>query len=283
MFVQKWGCEGKEMDSIIVDVVIGLLLVGTTCTMAYLGVHVTIHPIAPEDHKERRKRKAQFIVCGLVIAAVTVLQIVRSGNAQRQLIKQIEELKRNPPKVEVTTPAVTVNPPTINFPTPQPQQAFVHPLLPLSGVNAYSLDKFITLNDACGNTGPTIAYGVDCKAGIYIVDMKPIGINGDPMVTRGEEQRVLKEHHKKMGKFHAANRTLGTGDATFETAYGPVLDVPLDTAIKGGTKTIFWAGEYSWKDGSGSHLFEHCMWLQTGWVIQKQTWHYCDSHNGLKY
>src|ERR1700724_276 len=100
--------EGTSMDSIVVDVIAGLLLVGTTCAMAYLGVHVTIHPIAPEDHKERRRRKAQFIVCGLVIAAVTVLQIVRSGNAQRQLIKQIEDLKQNPPKVFVTSPPATV-------------------------------------------------------------------------------------------------------------------------------------------------------------------------------
>jgi len=85
------------MGWIVVDVLVGIGLVTASVFMAYLGVHVTFYP--PLDDKDKRKRKKQFIMLGVVAAALTIVQVVRNGFAQKELIDAVKE---NTPKVQVT-------------------------------------------------------------------------------------------------------------------------------------------------------------------------------------
>jgi hypothetical protein len=93
------------MGWLVVDVLVGVGLVAMSALMAYLGIRVTFYP--PLDEIDKRKKKKQFILLGLAAAALTIVQVVRNGFAQKELI---EAVKANTPKVEITNtlPPATV-------------------------------------------------------------------------------------------------------------------------------------------------------------------------------
>jgi len=86
------------------DILVSLGLVAVSSRMGYLGVHVTLHP---PDEAAKPKLKRQFIILAFLVCALTVVQGIRIGISQNELITTI---KNNPPKVEVTNniPPATV-------------------------------------------------------------------------------------------------------------------------------------------------------------------------------
>lgn len=71
--------------------------------MAYLGVHLTMHPTDSARHKWLYK--AAFISCGLLMCSLIGIQTYRNNQAQDQLRAELDSIKKNteqPPKVEIT-------------------------------------------------------------------------------------------------------------------------------------------------------------------------------------
>ena len=81
---------------------------------AYLGVHVTLHPV--ESAPARRWYKIGFCGCGVCACVLIGVQAYRNAQAQAATQKQLTQIERNtkePPRVEVNVP-----PPTVIQPLP---------------------------------------------------------------------------------------------------------------------------------------------------------------------
>jgi hypothetical protein len=93
----------------LLDLVLVFILFIATAGMAYLGVHVSIHP--PRDRAEQQKFKVWFIGIAVVALGVVVFQNTRNGLAQAALQKQLGAIESNtkaPPAVNVTVPPLQV-------------------------------------------------------------------------------------------------------------------------------------------------------------------------------
>ena len=76
---------------------------------AYLGVHVTLHPV--ESSRAARAYKWGFVTCGIVACALIGIQEYRNEQAQDVLRKQLSQIERNttePPKIQVNVPPAQI-------------------------------------------------------------------------------------------------------------------------------------------------------------------------------
>lgn len=74
-----------------------------TLYMAYLGVHVTLHPT--EEPRKRRWYKIQFWVCGGVAVLLIAWQTGRNAQTESAIRRQLADIERNtktPPTVQTT-------------------------------------------------------------------------------------------------------------------------------------------------------------------------------------
>ena len=76
------------------DIVISTALTVVSIAMAYLGVHVTLHPPNESSHA-RFWYKAGFFVCGVVAVSLVSTQGIRGRNSQRSAANQIEALRQD--------------------------------------------------------------------------------------------------------------------------------------------------------------------------------------------
>jgi hypothetical protein len=76
----------------MVDIIISAALAALTIVMAYLGVHVTLHP-PNESQRARSLYKAGFFMCGILAVALVILQGVRTSKGQRDSATQIANLR----------------------------------------------------------------------------------------------------------------------------------------------------------------------------------------------
>jgi hypothetical protein len=74
------------------DIVISAVLAVLTIAMAYLGVHVTLHP-KTDSPKEQFWYKSGFFACGIIAVSLVIVQGVRSVRTQRSASKQIASLQ----------------------------------------------------------------------------------------------------------------------------------------------------------------------------------------------
>jgi hypothetical protein len=74
------------------DVVISAILALLTIGMAYLGVHVTLHP-PQESPRAQFWYKAGFCLCGLLTVSLVAWQAIRNSKAQQGATHQIETLR----------------------------------------------------------------------------------------------------------------------------------------------------------------------------------------------
>lgn len=75
------------------DIGISASLAIVTILMAYLGVHVTLHPA--ESDSKRRAYKAGFFVCAGIAVALVVLQGARNGATQTANINAMSSLQKD--------------------------------------------------------------------------------------------------------------------------------------------------------------------------------------------
>jgi len=76
----------------MVDIIVSTCLAVLTIAMAYLGVHVTLHP-PNESPRARLGYKVGFVLCGILAVLLVIVQGVRAGRSQRQSAKEIDDLK----------------------------------------------------------------------------------------------------------------------------------------------------------------------------------------------
>ena len=72
------------------DITLSVALAIVTIAMAYLGVHVTLHPA--ESTRTRTAFKAGFSACAIVAVGLVIWQGTRNGMAQRQATGRIDVL-----------------------------------------------------------------------------------------------------------------------------------------------------------------------------------------------
>jgi hypothetical protein len=77
----------------MLDIAISAALAVITFAMAYLGIHVTLHP-PNKTSKARLFYKSGFFVCGCFMVYLVIVQGTRAKQAQRIAGNQIDGLER---------------------------------------------------------------------------------------------------------------------------------------------------------------------------------------------
>src|SRR5580700_2500994 len=72
----------------VVDIGISAALAILTIVMAYLGVHVTLHPA--DSKQSKRWYKIGFSSCAIAAVALVIWQGVRNGKAQGEFQRTVE-------------------------------------------------------------------------------------------------------------------------------------------------------------------------------------------------
>jgi len=93
----------------MLDIVIAIALMGDSVLMAYLGVHVTLHPA--DSDKTRFRYKVGFGLCALLACALIGWQTYRNDVAQSELKQELSRIESNtktPPRVNVNVPPLTL-------------------------------------------------------------------------------------------------------------------------------------------------------------------------------
>jgi hypothetical protein len=94
----------------MLDIAIAIGIALLTVAMAYMGVHVTLHP--PKDNK-KAGWKVGFVGVALATVALITMQTIRNGRKQSSLHAQLNKIQHN-----------TETPPTFNVP---PSQVVITP------------------------------------------------------------------------------------------------------------------------------------------------------------
>jgi hypothetical protein len=103
------GCRALKIFMPL-DVWIAALIAALTIAMAYMGVHITIHPL-DESPRRRLRYKCGFAVCAAGAIALVAWQGVRNYRGQdelHRLLVQIQSNTKEPPKIQVSVPPPTV-------------------------------------------------------------------------------------------------------------------------------------------------------------------------------
>jgi hypothetical protein len=74
------------------DIILSTLLAILTIVMAYVGVHVTLHP-PNESPKKQLLYKLGFFACGVLAVILVIVQGVRGLNSQRNATNEIDALQ----------------------------------------------------------------------------------------------------------------------------------------------------------------------------------------------
>lgn len=136
------------MADILIAVGIALL----TAVMAYMGVHVTLHP--PIDAKKGQWRYG-FILVGIAAVALIALQTWRNGASQAALHVQLNKIQHN-----TETPPL---PPVVNVNIP-PQASVPVKVTPIPTITYRSIPSGTLLNAPPSMSSPPTKPGVDIVA-----------------------------------------------------------------------------------------------------------------------
>jgi hypothetical protein len=190
------------------------------------------------------------------------------------------------PPIQITN-QVTVPPapaPIVNFPA---QMAYVASSdLDFQGAQL-KVGEHISVRSWCKNISPSIpAENVTCFRGAFVVDTTPNAAN-QPMVEESVQNKTYVKFERRIAPIKGLTDTYGPGESRWGTGYTEsVFDNTLAKAFEAGTKTILFAGEYRWHDGTGKHSNQVCAWVQMGPDVSSGkspvVWNYCLHHNGLK-
>lgn len=262
----------------MLDVIVAVILALLAGFSAYLGVHLTIHGAStPADAK---RYKAAFIAIGIASAALIGLQAFRGYTASERLtaqlkdegvdIKQIKENTKQPPVVNVS--------PVTSSPV---ESAFVK--LEKAELNPFQSGARLEVNVYCQNVGPNVSHETVCVSQLFTPDTVPIGVDNAPLLTASTEDKLYEKFIEAVRQAHLSGIgvALAPSEHQFQTMYGPSLDQTNFDLLSKGSRAIFLASQFSWKDGSGRHVHESCRWVQPGQDLNKRplVWHFCLNHN----
>jgi hypothetical protein len=86
----------------MLDVAIAILLSVTSIAMAYLGVHLTMHPA--ESQRARTTYKVSFVVCGLIAVSLIGIQTYRNNGTWASVRSQMGRIETGVQQTEKPKP-----------------------------------------------------------------------------------------------------------------------------------------------------------------------------------
>ncbi|HET6844611.1 MAG TPA: hypothetical protein VFK06_23430 [Candidatus Angelobacter sp.] len=256
------------MLGIVIDVLLALLLVLATTRMAYLGVHVTLHPLGEEDHKQKTRMKRQIIALAVIIGLITVVQGIRNGLSTAKLDEALAKLDihvgdvaKNPPRVEVNVPPaqVIIQQPAGNRSAPS-LEAFLQlgPIIPIDGQNRVAANETLGFQVVFENKSTQLALDTHNWEEVMLVDVTT------PAGEKEARQRFKKDRlraHEESIKAKAQGKTIGIGQQYYKNTQVPITQLDYDSMTQGKKRVMLqaWA---SWKDSSGTiGVLDECWYV----------------------
>jgi hypothetical protein len=191
--------------------------------------------------------------------------------------KTIQQLKEKPPQVQVNIPG---------------QMAYMSSTDIGVVLDSYRIGGNFVVSTTCKNLSTSVvAEDAACVRGLRVVSTK-LNAQKQPVVTTEVQDATYRQFQKDIASIDVERRPYGPGESFFASVATPPVDEKLDAALRAGSKTVLYVGEYSWKDGLGPHTNEICAWLQIypgmfsgpGALARNAsiTWNHCKGHDGLQ-
>ena len=226
------------------DIVLATAQCALMLLTAYLGIHVTLHPT--ESSQATRNYKIGFAVCAFVACCLIGVQAYRSNRAQNalnQLLTNIDQNTKNPPREEGY---VVLN--KVDVPSDMSQIVAGHPF----GFNAYAVN-------------PTHERVFDGYAAALtgLVDITEHKDDPD-----AEAKRVLADYIAGLDKVYAAGNIKGPdlalgGQSVWGTGTYHARDAKDVKKILSGDLRIYLITYMAWMDSKHMpHSSYDCRWLQ---------------------
>jgi hypothetical protein len=202
------------------EILIAAALCGAALRMAYLGVHVTIHPPANRDDIGKEKIKKEFISLAVVSIVLVILQSYRASSAYSNLVNEIR-------KNQNASVGLLVMDPNANIEYLLPNRTLV-----------FSSRYVVT-----GNSASNVRLYCELRF-----------VKGPPSIeqdraTLGVFRSRAVEKNTRPGQDY----TIGTGPwMTSEL----LLTEPIISDFMSSKGTIYLLGEVVWKNPNGSDSYE---------------------------
>ena len=218
----------------VFDVLLAVASALVTLYIAYLGVHVTLHP--PQDARTRRAYKIRFWACGLLAVALIIGQTVRNAETQSEIQTELAKIeagvKGSPHHTHVQFlpfGMVTNNP--------------AYPFRP---------NTLVEFNVACIDAGPyAIEDTSEIEHRIYLLK---------PPTSKTEMVDEFKRTLPRLqltGTMLTASTSAGQ-PGMWQTATGPVLSESDVKKLTKGTYELCVIAGIVWKDGTGLYETGRC-------------------------
>jgi len=242
----------------MVDITVALVLCVTAAVMAYMGVHVTLHP--PRE-KNKNYWKASFWAVALLASVGVIVQAVRNNQTQDSLRKQLTDIQANTAK-----------------PTPS---ADLHDVrwdaaynVAVNGINTgshvpFTIGKPVVYNIGISNKGIAAAKGFWVYAKVY-----------NAADDSEQTEAAMTNQFKNEIASHSQDIAQSTiriepGTGTFSTTHTDYIISKADKAkFDAGKEVVYLYYYLTWRDPSGVHRDKQCLVTQTP-AFNPEVWHYC--------
>jgi hypothetical protein len=272
------------------DIIITLVAFAAQCAMAYAAYKVTVNPIV-ENNKVRRLKYEFVIWTSFVVGALALVAgVIRGGDLRNELtdIKRgqqttnagIQEIKNNPPVVNVNAPA-----PPVPIMTAQVQlEKFESSYNSIATLNGMSMvgphpllvpSKPVSVNFFFINTGTALADKVAGWGKVYV----------GPEI----ESQVIPKFRSELAKVtlvHGGTLQTGGHDEFWSTTQSdnPITadDVTKLAAVQ---EQLFMLLHVEYADPSGKHFQNYCRFLQApdkNNLTAESIWHFCNDWSERK-
>jgi hypothetical protein len=259
-----------------------------TFVLAYMGVHVTLHP--PEENAKTAWKRGFWAVAfsGCVLIA---WQGVRSVRAQDALQTQLDRIEHNKPIVNV--PAPIVNIPPANPPKPSASLSF-------DEINsAYARDglppsqtwlvpnRDIQANIYYVNYGSAVADKVMVYGSIYLLPSDPNKADAMKIEEKKRDVQMLvpkfiSTSNKALLAGMSAILPPGGQERNWFTAHSetPITQHDIDN-LQSGAELLFLFFTVKYVDPAGSHSIRRCLISQTP-AFNPEVWQSCSGFQDIR-
>jgi hypothetical protein len=208
--------------------VIAALLGFASWRMAYLGMHVTIHPSTSRKGRSKKSVKKEFYFIAGISTVLIVLQAYRTDRAYSDLVGEINK-KRNA--------SITANGPA-----------------PTDGFQALTPGRQLQFNLGYIVSANT-ANNVRNYVAVYLAEGQ----------NNSEEDRAIASRFNSdaAGPLEHRGQDLGVGSKIWRSPQTTILEEATIEKIMNGKTRLYMLGKVEWSnpDGSDSHTF-NCGYLQ---------------------
>jgi|ERR1700719_2547896 len=228
------------------DGIIAVLLGACAWRMAYLGVHVTIHP--PELRKGRTKKslKREFYLIGALSTILILIQVYRTDRTYNALLGEINKGRNAAVSMFTVTP-----------PGPSHAEDLI------DGAALKFNVKFMVRENTARNMRDAVQ--------LYLVDKPP-----SPDVSRAVVAQFKSTESQQL---NYQGQDMGIDTGRWETVSLPVEEKQI-WGIMAGTSTLYIIGTAHWVNPSGSDGHsDGCTYLQKPdqrrITFENSVWHSC--------